>query len=319
MRYRRIFSFLAAVGLLALSVAARGAAAACVVVPFDLGAGSTDRNAQGHVTELQDFLRGADFLTATPNGVYGPATTAAVRAYQAKAGLPATGFVGPLTRAKIQADGCAASSASNPSSVSMPSPVPVPAQPSIAPAVGATLTIGKTFDIALTEKSAPQSVILEDKSGTARGYIASSLVGVSRYFWTVGRVYSSASGRDETVDPGDYRIRIVDAQAGPTAKDPISGVFTLAGEQASIDLVRPESVKSADSSAIVVFGSGFTSATRLYLGGYRNIEAERLFVSADGHVFVFSVPKGTAAGRYYLTVTNRYGTTDTAASIVVSE
>ena len=49
------------------------------------------------VSVLQDFLNRAGFLSATPNGHYGPATTAAVRAFQAHNYIPATGTVGPTT------------------------------------------------------------------------------------------------------------------------------------------------------------------------------------------------------------------------------
>lgn len=53
------------------------------------------------VTVLQDFLRRIGLLSAVPNGHYGPATTAAVRAFQYQNGIPATGTVGPMTRNAI--------------------------------------------------------------------------------------------------------------------------------------------------------------------------------------------------------------------------
>ena len=49
------------------------------------------------VTLLQSFLNRAGYLTATPNGHYGPATTAAVRAFQRDNFLPPTGFAGEAT------------------------------------------------------------------------------------------------------------------------------------------------------------------------------------------------------------------------------
>lgn len=49
------------------------------------------------VSILQDFLNRAGYLRVVPNGHYGPATTAAVRAFQSNNFIPATGQVGPLT------------------------------------------------------------------------------------------------------------------------------------------------------------------------------------------------------------------------------
>ena len=49
------------------------------------------------VSVLQNLLNRAGFLSATPNGHYGPATTAAVRMFQAENGLSRTGSVGSAT------------------------------------------------------------------------------------------------------------------------------------------------------------------------------------------------------------------------------
>lgn len=49
------------------------------------------------VTILQNFLNRAGLLSAVPNGYFGPATAAAVRAFQYREGIAATGSVGPMT------------------------------------------------------------------------------------------------------------------------------------------------------------------------------------------------------------------------------
>lgn len=56
------------------------------------------------VTELQDFLIDKGFLTGQSSGNFFSLTRRAVVAYQASVGLPATGFVGPMTRTKINDD-----------------------------------------------------------------------------------------------------------------------------------------------------------------------------------------------------------------------
>ena len=58
------------------------------------------------VVALQDWLASKGFLSipaGTSKGYFGQLTKTAVVAYQASAGLPATGFVGPQTRAKLNA------------------------------------------------------------------------------------------------------------------------------------------------------------------------------------------------------------------------
>lgn len=54
------------------------------------------------IANIQRTLVGLGLLSPEHvTGTYGPLTTAAVRAFQANNGLPQTGFVGPLTRAKL--------------------------------------------------------------------------------------------------------------------------------------------------------------------------------------------------------------------------
>ncbi|MEN9551970.1 MAG: hypothetical protein RI935_347 [Candidatus Parcubacteria bacterium] len=53
------------------------------------------------VTELQEFLIDKGLLKTTPSTYFGLLTFKAVKAYQTSVGLPATGFVGALTREKI--------------------------------------------------------------------------------------------------------------------------------------------------------------------------------------------------------------------------
>jgi len=55
------------------------------------------------VTRLQSVLAQQGFFSATPNGLYGPVTTAAVIKFQAAHGLGQLGVVGPATRAALNA------------------------------------------------------------------------------------------------------------------------------------------------------------------------------------------------------------------------
>ncbi len=55
------------------------------------------------VLELQKRLKSEGYLSATPNGNFGPATQSAVKAYQRAQGLSPLGNVGPATRAALNA------------------------------------------------------------------------------------------------------------------------------------------------------------------------------------------------------------------------
>jgi hypothetical protein len=55
----------------------------------------------GDVTALQNFLTEQGLYTGPITGYFGPLTQAAVKAFQQKYGISATGLVGPLTRAEL--------------------------------------------------------------------------------------------------------------------------------------------------------------------------------------------------------------------------
>lgn len=63
----------------------------------DLSIGMTGQD----VTELQQRLMEAGYLTVSPTGYFGHLTASAVMKYQAAHGVATTGYVGPLTRAEL--------------------------------------------------------------------------------------------------------------------------------------------------------------------------------------------------------------------------
>ena len=93
---------LIAAGVAVLAMTAIAGAAA-LSLGGNLSVGSTGAD----VTALQNWLIGAGYnipsvaSKAVAPGYFGAQTNAAVRKYQASVGLPSTGFVGPLTRAKL--------------------------------------------------------------------------------------------------------------------------------------------------------------------------------------------------------------------------
>lgn len=56
---------------------------------------SKDSNTNGQVSDLQNFLQDQELLSSDPTGYYGALTFQAVKIFQTKSGLLASGYVGP--------------------------------------------------------------------------------------------------------------------------------------------------------------------------------------------------------------------------------
>jgi peptidoglycan hydrolase-like protein with peptidoglycan-binding domain len=103
----------------------------CAIFNVNMGLDSVGES----VTSLQKFLDSKGLYNwdvygaSSRDGVYDEATAQSVMEYQASQGLPTTGFVGPLTRGKINAELCGNSVANNvakqtPTPSYTPTPVP---------------------------------------------------------------------------------------------------------------------------------------------------------------------------------------------------
>jgi hypothetical protein len=67
---------------------------------------ANDTVTSGEVSVLQDFLVATSILKTQVTGFFGLATFSAVKQFQKKSGLSPTGYVGPLTKAKIKEISC---------------------------------------------------------------------------------------------------------------------------------------------------------------------------------------------------------------------
>ncbi len=84
---------------------------ACTSLDYNLRYGQYDLSA---VTALQVYLNATGYMQYPATGYFGSLTYRAVVAFQNANGLPATGFVGPLTRAQIQNLSCGTTPSPNP-------------------------------------------------------------------------------------------------------------------------------------------------------------------------------------------------------------
>lgn len=84
------------------------ASASCVILSSNFGYGSSDWSTNGAVSSLQNFLVGQGYFSGMylGTGRYGSITVRAVAQFQAAHGVPATGYVGPITRALIMQISC---------------------------------------------------------------------------------------------------------------------------------------------------------------------------------------------------------------------
>lgn len=280
-------------------------ALAAALTPAYASAACTNLSSTGGPTiDLQRYLQSAGYLSATPNGVYGPATTAAVKKFQAINGITQTGTVGPITRLAIQMRSCSATAAT------IPTPTPTPTTPASSaasiivksPLAGESLTIGSTATITWTGPAGTiYSVILEDATSTSQGFVAYRTLGNS-FDWKVGEV--DANNTQITVAPGTYRVRVQDAAQGTQSTDRISGVFTIVGTPITLSSVMPQSGPADGKTSVALYGSGFTQLTNIDFYGYGLLKPA--FVSQDGKILVFTVPRYAYQGAHSFSVVNSY-------------
>jgi|GEM_PF-675645 LPXTG-site transpeptidase (sortase) family protein len=67
-----------------------------------------DSDTNGEVSMVQNFLGIKGYLSSVPTGFFGPATLVAIKKFQSASGFSPTGYVGVLTRSKINAWLCPA-------------------------------------------------------------------------------------------------------------------------------------------------------------------------------------------------------------------
>ncbi|MBI2021224.1 peptidoglycan-binding protein [Candidatus Giovannonibacteria bacterium] len=78
----------------------------CADLKNDLRYRARDASTSGEVSLLQDFLQAKGYLKSDPTGYFGLLTFQAVKDLQKLNEISPTGFVGPITRAKIKSLSC---------------------------------------------------------------------------------------------------------------------------------------------------------------------------------------------------------------------
>ncbi len=102
----------------------------CLELRYNLRYKSRDAVTNGEVSLLQEYLYFKRFLHVQPNGRFGVNTLKAVKDFQRVNRISATGYVGPVTRARIKKVSCTENENTIPEYNPMPTPTPIAPIPS---------------------------------------------------------------------------------------------------------------------------------------------------------------------------------------------
>lgn len=292
----------------------------CLDLQSDLKRGVTNNS----VMLLQKYLHESGYLKLTPSGYFGEATFLAVKKLQASSSISSTGYVGQATRLLIKQKTCNVIQSTIPASSTVTSTTSSTQSINVTfPSTGQVLPIGNTITIRWNKApSGIFNIILEQPGGAGAGFVANNLTGSAQgqYTWKVGNIFSTFSNLEQTVPAGTYRLRLQNANSSSAHDDIVSGWFTIVAPSFSVSDVRPASSLADNSTAIVLFGSGFSQNNNsVYFDSSTNgIRARNLFVSSDGTVFVFAIPVNVSKGPHTLIINNSSSGSNASIPFVVT-
>lgn len=306
--FKSICATVIIVGFIACVGTRADAATRCLRLDTLLSQGSSDRGTNGDVYALQSYLASAGYLTASPNGYFGPSTAAALKKFQAAHAISQTAATGPLTRSALAKDTC--DTVANVATVTTPASIPAPtvavAPTLVVPAASSTVTVGETIVLRWNPQAGTMyNIILEDQAGIGQGFIATSLRDGS-YIWNIGKVFSARTQSEQIVPPGIYRVRIKAAAYNSSVVDAVSGLFTVAQVPLVLSTVMPQSVRNDGKGSVALIGSGMSDITYAYLDGIHGLAIKPAFISGDGRLAVVTIPTYTAAGVHTIQINNIY-------------
>ncbi len=280
--------------------------AGCAIVAHNLSEGNHDSlSGDLQVAALQNYLRDQGFYSFKTTGYFGSITSKAVKAFQKANGLPPTGFVGPLTRAKINV--CVTPPPASSLNVTSPKNGEVWKQ-------GTVQTINWTdrnvyiqaqkYDITISPKSlcvagrpCPLMMIKPYTIAT------STTLSTTGYSWVVGS--NTEAGR--TIPDGDYIVTVCTTGGSNCAQ---SGVVTLSSTApvatSTISSLTPVSGKIG--TTVYIVGSNLGNYQNINFGfGYIPKDQITYAVATDGSQsgqvaqLGFKVPSSLAPSCFYAT------------------
>lgn len=336
-----IFSSLVAgllIGSSLLAVSAQGAAAGDVdpgssqaqcltLTNTNLRLRARDVSTNGEVSLLQGFLQDQGLLSADPTGYFGTVTLAAVNAFQTRNGItPASGYVGALTRAKIQEISCG--TGNNPN-VAKPTITVTRTNPNLSQGQTQTLSWSTTNATSLTaycagagsnaNKTIPVPLQQAPFTITWAEYRSQGSSGAYTCTWTAtGTGGVTTYQETSSVIVGTEQVCTADAMVCPngTTVGRTGPNCTFAACPSSASLPSITAVSALASTGRVTIAGANLSGTnlRVFFAG-----TQVGVVSANDTQVVANLPQTIQSGQVYsVYVSNDRGTSNTMTAQVLA-
>lgn len=273
----------------------------CLTLKYDLYLGSVDIRTNSEVSALQNFLS-PKYLNSDPTGYFGKLTLKAVQTFQAANGVRATGYVGPVTRAKLKALTCGGKII-DPGTTTPPTIPPVTLPPTYNVTVSSVspnqITVGSTVTLYGTGLNVGHDYVLF--AGYRLEIIPSKVANqvsflVPQYLSTTINCIKAPCplGPTKEVVAGTYTVQVVNdnGQSNEMKLVVTDGTVVTPADTVSITDISPTSGKIGDT--IVISGTNFfRSETKLLFDG-ASISGTPIYLRSIGNsnsAFQFTVPK----------------------------
>lgn len=174
-----------------------------VNIQYRMGLYSNDQNTNGGVTDLQKFLKLAACPDLLVTGFFGSKTEACVKEYQKQKSLPATGYIGEMTKAALNSDGTKAA------------------------IVGGNInaTVCGNSDLPINTVAGPSTSVSQAGWGGTASYVGPNLVTPSRVY--LGKTFSVTA---------NYQNEGLTIETNPLSSDPSNGIVIKQTSATSFDV-----------------------------------------------------------------------------------
>lgn len=266
----------------------------CVSLDNNLRYKSRDISTNGEVSVLQDFLQSKNYLSSAPTGYFGLITLKATKDFQSAYGISPTGYVGPITRAKISSLTCGTTAPLPPVTTNPTSPVTPTTVNSTqkAPIISflspSSATVGDTVYVYGTNFNQHTFAYLDGDYGPSV---------ITKYISPTSLSFVIPS----TATGNAYNIYVNEKGSGlPTSNSALLTIITPA-KAPTISYIAPSSVTAGQT--VFVYGNNFNQNTFVTLNGDSGSVVASTLLSPTSLSFV--IPANTTPSNYKVQVNEK--------------